>query len=224
MNPLDDSATLFGRLRNACALEWSAYCEHEFVMRLGQGTLSREAFQHYLVQDYVFLIHFSRAWALAVYKAPTLADMRGAAQTLNALLNHEMTLHVGFCKGWGITLEQMEQAPEALANLAYTRYVLDKGLGGDFLDLLVALAPCVVGYAEIGRLLADQATRNNPYRPWIDLYAGDEYQQVAIDMIRQLDRIGGDSEARREADLVRNFRDATRLEVGFWDMALSQSG
>ena len=50
--------------------------------------------------------------------------------------------------------------PEASGNMAYTRFVLERGQAGDYLDLLTALAPCVVGYAEIGRrLLEDPATK-----------------------------------------------------------------
>jgi hypothetical protein len=69
--------------------------------------------------------------------------------------------------------------PEAEANMAYTRQVLERGLAGDLLDLLVALAPCVVGYGEIGaRLMAEhgEGLSNNPYREWVETYAGDEYQ------------------------------------------------
>ena len=66
--------------------------------------------------------------------------------------------------------------------MAYTRYVLEKGVQGDLLDLHVALAPCMLGYAEIGRALAGCPTAHveaNPYTPWIDMYASDEYQALA---------------------------------------------
>ena len=55
-------------------------------------------------------------------------------------------------------------------------------MAGDLLDLHVALAPCIVGYAEIAaELIADPATRleGNPYRDWIEMYAGEEYREVA---------------------------------------------
>ena len=48
----------------------------------------------------------------------------------------------------------MEALPEARAPMPYTRYVLEKGLAGDILDLHTALAPCVVGYGEIGAHLS----------------------------------------------------------------------
>ena len=64
--------------------------------------------------------------------------------------------------------------PEQPATVAYTRFVLDQGAAGDLLDLHVALAPCVIGYAEIGRALAAggaDAPRHHPYREWIAEYA-----------------------------------------------------
>jgi thiaminase len=35
---------------------WRDYTEHNFVNRLGDGTLPVENFQYYLVQDYLFLV------------------------------------------------------------------------------------------------------------------------------------------------------------------------
>ena len=55
----------FALLREGAPNAWRDYTRHAFVERLGDGTLPREAFLHYLVQDYVFLVHFSRAWSLA---------------------------------------------------------------------------------------------------------------------------------------------------------------
>jgi len=216
--------TLFGRLRSACRADWSAYIDHPFVQRLGDGTLPEECFRHYLGQDYLFLIHFARAYGLAVYKSESLEDMRGAAAGLGAILD-EMGLHVKYCHEWGIPQQEMESLPEATATVAYTRFVLDRGLAGDLLDLQVALAPCVVGYAEIANKLksvyADRL-EGNPYRPWIEMYAGDDYQQVARNQVSQLDRLmerrGGPG---RMEGLTTLFRQATRLEAGFWEMGLT---
>jgi thiaminase (transcriptional activator TenA) len=107
----------------------------------------------------VFLIHFARAWALAVAKAETLEEMKTAAATVHALVHHEMRLHIETCAGEGISQAELEATPEAAENLAYTRYVLEAGYSGDFLDLMAALAPCVLGYGEIGARLAAEAGR-----------------------------------------------------------------
>ncbi len=119
----------------------------------------------------------------------------------------------------------MAEEPEALETIAYTRFVLDRGLAGDRLDLEVALAPCVVGYAEIAaERMADPATRHdgNPYREWLDMYAGAEYQSLAREAAAALDeqfeRRGGEG---RFAALAGAFATATRLEADFWTMGLA---
>ncbi len=222
--PLVNPDSLCAQLIDGCAADWAAYVDHPFVQGLGDGSLPEAAFRHYLAQDYLFLIHFSRAYGLAVYKSETLEDMRAAAATLSALIDGEMKLHVSYCAGWGLDEAAMAAVPEDPACMAYTRYVLERGLAGDVLDLQVALAPCVVGYGVIGDALAkSSATRwnGNPYRDWIEMYAGDEYREVAEGAIAQLDRLmesrGGHN---RLASLQETFRAATVLEASFWQMGL----
>lgn len=82
---------------------YDAYVRHEFVRRLASGTLSEAAFRYYLKQDYRFLIHFTRAWALALYKSEELTEMRAAQANINVLLDQELSLHVRYCEQWGIT-------------------------------------------------------------------------------------------------------------------------
>lgn len=219
---------LIERLREARAGSWNAYIHHEFVRQLAGGTLPDACFRRYLTQDYLFLFHFARAYGLAAFKGETLSDIRLAASGLSAIVDREMQLHVAYCAGWGLDEAGMAAAAEEDATIAYTRFVLERGLAGDLLDLQVALAPCVIGYAEIATVLAaDPATRleGNPYRAWIESYADAEYQQVAAGHARHLDdlaaRRGGD---RRWTSLVQTFEQATRLETAFWDMGLDARG
>jgi transposase len=60
-------------------------------------------FRHYLVQDYLLLMELGRAYALSVYKSPSLADMHEGAEGLSAILDVEMGLHVKLCAGWGLS-------------------------------------------------------------------------------------------------------------------------
>ena len=95
--------SFFERLKTAASGEWRAYTEHPFTNGLADGSLPEDAFRHYLVQDYLFLIEFARAYALAVYKSPRLADMREAAAGLSAILDVEMNLHVKLCAELGLS-------------------------------------------------------------------------------------------------------------------------
>jgi thiaminase/transcriptional activator TenA len=215
-------SSLFERLKSDAAADWDRYVRHPFVLGLGDGTLPKPAFQHYLVQDYLFLIEFARAYALAVYKSPTLSDMREAASGISAILDVEMNLHVKLCAGWGLSAADLEHASPASEMLAYTRYVLDAGMRGDLLALKVALAPCVIGYAEIATRLAarpNALAATNPYSVWIAEYAGAAYQDVAAKAQAHLEGLAGRyATPAREAELVAIFKEATRLEADFWEM------
>ena len=217
-----DGMDFFERLKAAAPAEWRAYTEHPFTDALADGSLPEAAFRHYLVQDYLFLIEFARAYALAVYKSVELADMREAAGGLAAILDVEMKLHVELCASWGLAPGDLEQAPPAVEMLAYTRYVLDAGMRGDVLSLQVALAPCVIGYAEIAARLATRPgalAAANPYRAWIAEYAGGPYQEVAAKARAQLERLAERyTTPAREAELIAIFKEATRLEADFWEM------
>jgi len=209
---------LFGRLREDAAAEWHAYTRHPFVMALGDGSLPGQKFRNFLIQDYLFLIQYARAYALAAYKMDDRAEMRAALDTALLLLDGEMPLHVKYCAGWGITEPEMAGAPESLEMLAYTRFVLECGHAGDALDLMVALAPCIVGYAEIGAALATAPVAGNPYQPWIETYTGADYTRSVQSAIEALDRLGARrGAAERYPALLRIFRTATRLEAAFWN-------
>ncbi|MBS3804774.1 MAG: thiaminase II [Oleiphilaceae bacterium] len=217
----------FEDLKKRCQSEWRAYIEHSFVKQLGDASLAPEAFQHYLKQDYLFLIQFARAFALAAYKSPTLSDLRQAKEGLQAILDVELDLHIRYCREWGISEQELTVLPEARATIAYTRYVLDTGNRGDLLDLHVALSPCMVGYGEIANWLHSRAETvrgdNNPYDAWIAMYESGEFQEAMQAEIRWLDERLADVSSARFDQLTRTFSDATRLEIDFWEMGLKQS-
>lgn len=214
----------FAAWRAAAQPDWDAYTRHPFVEGLRDGTLPQSCFLTYLVQDYLFLQNFSRAWALAVVKAGDLDEMRACSATVHTLLDHEMGLHVQTCANAGMGPEVLANAQEAVTNIAYTRYVLEAGYSGDFLDLLAALMPCVLGYGEIGLRLAQEAAPDTPYREWIDTYAGAEYQAACRSAGTLLDsailkRLGPTPEqSPRWTNLSQRFATATRLEISFWEL------
>ena len=213
---------LFERLKADCAQEWSAYIDHPFVKGLGDGSLPLACFQDYLRQDYLFLIQFARAYALGIYKGRDLSEMRAALEGLKAILDVEMDLHVRLSARWGVTADDLEQTVEKNGTIAYTRFVLDAGQAGDLLDLFASLAPCMIGYGEIGKRLAGEgaATEQSTYGEWVREYASEEYQEVAQGARDNLDRLASSllTEARYP-QLRKLFAKAALLEADFWQMS-----
>jgi len=213
-------------LINSCRNEWNAYTEHVFVQQLAKGTLAQSSFLHYLKQDFLFLKQYARAYALVMYKARTLSDMRNALPSVHALLDVEIGHHVNYCANWGLTESDLEAEDEDFGTVAYTRYVLDTGMQGDIVDLYVALAPCSIGYAEIGRnLCTDKNTlrQGNPFESWITLYGSDDFQQGVAQGVAHIDALLDDIDLNspRGRELINVFKTATRMEVAFWQQGLN---
>jgi len=214
---------LFRRLREACAGDWAAYTWHPFVRGISDGTLPLAAFRRYLIQDYLFLIHFARAKALAVFKAESIEAMRDKTASIAAILA-ETQLHLGYCAEWGLSEAEVRGTAESAETVSYTRYVIDRGLAGDILDLEVALAPCTVGYGEVAlRILADPQRRRegNPYQSWLDAYAAPGYQAMARAAALRIDALGeSHGGPARFPILSATFAEAARLEARFWQQGL----
>ena len=217
---------IFNLLKENHKDNWFLYTKHEFINKLSNDTLKEEKFLNYLIQDYLFLIQFSKAWSLAILKSDNLEEMKIAASTVNDLINFEMELHVTLCANYGISKSDLENADEENANIAYTRYVLELGYSGDFLDLLSSLAPCVLGYGEIGLNCQNSNPKTLMYKKWIETYSSIEYQNVCKNVSGLIDkafllRLGTNFENTYKWKKVNQiFKKATLLEVDFWNMAI----
>ena len=210
-------------LRHNCPT-WNNYTQHNFVKQLAVGTLAPDSFRHYLIQDYLYLIHYTRVMALSVYKSDTLAQMRVGQAGINAMLDMEIGMYLDFCHHWGIALEEVENAPESAVTIAYSRYILDAAMSGSLAELYAAIAPCLMGYGEIGKSIKKQGfIADNPYQLWIDVFSSDDFQAITAQNEAQINTLLADASPAQADKFQRLFNTAARMEVNFWQQALDLS-
>ncbi len=208
-------------LRREAAPLWEKIHAHPFVRGIGDGTLPLEQFRFYMCQDYIFLQEYSRVIALAVAKAPELAEMGRIADLLNATLNTEMELHRGFASKFGISTDEIEATRPAPVCKGYTSFLLEAAYSGTFGEIAAAMLPCQWDYATIGELLAARGIPENAplHAEWIETYASEEFAQLARwlrEMFDEAASTAGTAEHRRMRSL---FLMGTRYEYLFWDMS-----
>ncbi len=200
---------------------WQQYVEHDFVKQLANGTLPAECFRHYLKQDYLYLFHYSRAFALAIFKAKNFSQMEIPRKSLESICQ-EIQLHLSYCRQWGISEAEIFATQESAACVAYTRYLLDCGTTGGLAEIYAAITPCAVGYAQIARYITENYPRlaNNPYQTWIDTYASEAFQQEAEETSNFLTALCADFTPTQQNHIQHIFTTATRMEIAFWQMGL----
>ena len=216
MNIYNDKKTLFYKLKDSCNKEWLEYTNHKFLSDLVSNKLPNKNFKKYLIQDYIFLQQFLKILSLTVYKSRTFEEISRSINFIKGI-DHEIKLHVDYCKKWKIPLKSLSKIKVEKANSAYTDYVLSVGKNGNNLDIFSCLSPCIIGYGEIGFNLSKvKGWERSKYSSWIKMYSSKEYQKVAKENINYLDVLFKKNKDVNKIKLIKNFKKSTILERNFW--------
>ncbi|KMY56059.1 TENA/THI-4 family protein [Bacillus sp. FJAT-27231] len=203
---------------------WRKNHNHPFVRGIGDGTLDQQKFRFYMIQDYLYLIDYSKVFALGAVKANDVETMGKFASLLNETLNFEMALHRQYAARFGISEEELEQAKPSPITLAYTHYMLHASQNGTLAELIAALLPCAWSYWEIGKELNEipGASEHELYGDWIKMYSSKEFGELAAWCIDLLDEHTAGKNERELARLEEIFLNTTRYEYMFWEMAYNE--
>jgi len=202
---------------------WDAILDHPMVRQLGEGTLDEAPFRYWVRQDYLYLIDYSRVFAHGAAGAPDLDRMGTFAELLDATINTEMDLHREYAAAFGISEADLEATEPSPTTRAYTDFLVRVAATGTFGDLVAALLPCMWGFNETGRRLAAQGTPDHEqYAAWIDMYAGEDFTELATWCKGLMNEVAHDSTANEHDRYRRLFRTSARYEYRFWDAAWTQ--
>ncbi len=217
MNIYNNKKTYFYKLKNSCNKEWSEYTDHKFLSDLVSNKLPDKNFRKYLIQDYVFLHQFLKILALSIYKSNSFEEINRSVNFIKGI-DHEIKLHTSYCKKWKISLNSLSNIKVERANSAYTDHILKVGKNGNNLDIFTGLAPCIIGYGEIGfKLSKIKNWKKSKYSSWIKMYSSKEYQQIAKDNIDYLNILFKNNRYKNLIKLKKIFKKSTILEKNFWE-------
>ncbi|MEH6962461.1 MULTISPECIES: thiaminase II [Priestia] len=203
---------------------WRQNHNHPFVQGMGDGTLEKEKFRFYMIQDYLYLIDYAKLFAVGAMKATDVQTMGKFAALLDSTLNEEMSLHREYAKKFEISEKELEKAQPSPTTLAYTHYMLHVGQSGTLAELVAALLPCMWSYWEIGKELSEKPGANNEfYREWIEMYSSEEFGELATWCINLFDSLTEDKSEAELEKLEEIFLNTTRFEYMFWDMAYNEA-
>src|SRR5918993_6017057 len=167
-----------------------------FNAELAAGTLTEVCFKHYITQDAHYLVGFGRALALAAAKAPSPDRLVQFAKCAEVAVIVERALHGSFFQQFGIGPETFEATPLSPACHHYVSYLLATAHNEPYEVVLGALLPCFWIYAEVGRDIHARAAADNPYRAWIDTYAGEDFHAAVRAVIGATDEAADHASAR----------------------------
>ena len=195
-----------------------------FNTELAAGSLTRERFRGYILQDALYLGRFSRALAIAAAKAPDSDAMQSFAQSALRAVAVEQALHGQYLREFGIDPARIGEAETSPDCLAYTSYLIAAAYHEPWEVLVAALLPCFRIYWDVGCAIAQRAAPENPYRAWIDTYADERFGKAVETAVAVGDRAAAAVTATARAAMLAAFVRACQYEWLFWDGAYQRRG
>jgi len=205
------------RAENARLLQ--AIHDLPFNRDLTAGTLRQDRFQHYLVQDGLYLTDYARALAALAAKAPDAELIAQFANNAAGAVHFEQEMQHRYLEKFGVDRAAAQAAERSPTCLGYTSFLLAEAQTGSYETLLAALLPCFSIYAEVGTAIAKVTVPNNPFALWIGTYASDEFQAAVDAAEAAADRAASSVHADLRRRMLALFRRSVEFEWMFWDAA-----
>jgi thiaminase/transcriptional activator TenA len=210
--------TFTGELWASITPIYDAILRHPFLRGLTDGSLARDAFQYYVVQDAHYLRDFARALSIAAARAPREDWIIMLNEHSAGALRVERSLHETFFRDFGLTEKDVAAVPLAPTNLAYTSYLLAVAYSAPFHEALAALLPCYWIYWEVGKELERTGSRDPLFARWIATYASEEFGSIVRAVLETTDILAARLTEDDRGAMRRHFVTTSRYEWMFWDM------
>ena len=131
---------------------WKSYNEHPFVKGIQDGSLAKDKFKYYIMQDYLYLKEYAKVLAIGVAKAKTLETANLFAKYI-AVMNGELDVHSGYMGKFNVRQEEIDDMKPSLDNLSYTSYMLRVAYEEGEVEILAAILSCAYSKLLRKRLL-----------------------------------------------------------------------
>jgi len=201
------------------AATYAAILRHPFLTGLTDGSLDREAFRYFVIQDSHYLRGYARALALVAARASDPDAVALFAGHASEAIEVEKGLHVSLLAGLGLSPTDVEMDGSGPATTAYTSYLLGVCATGTYAEAVAAVLPCYWVYRDVGRELLARSSPDPLYAQWIDTYGSPAFDAVTESVLAVTDGLGGDLGPSERTRCHRHFATTTRYEWMFWDAA-----
>lgn len=204
------------------AATYAQILRHPFLAGLTDGTLERDAFSYFVIQDSHYLRAYSRALSLVSAKSPDEDAVRMFALHASNAIDVERELHAGLLTELGINSDDLAATGSGPTTTAYMSYLTAVCATGSYAEAVAAVLPCYWVYRDVGRALLARSSPDPLYATWITTYGSAEFDAVVDSVLTAADALGDQVGPGERQRCRYHFAMTTRYEWMFWDAAYRQ--
>ena len=188
---------------------WPRYLTHPFVTEMADGTLPKEKFRYYMVQDYLYLRDYVKIFAAILQKTDDFEQIRFLSGEMANTIDETFRTHLPYMKRLGVTEEEIADVRPHIDNSAYSHYMLCEAQMGDVLTGLVTLLNCS---------WSPSALHEENYGAGFAGYVSEEYRQTNQALIDRSDALAEVIDEKKAQRLCEIFENCCLFDLRFWDM------
>lgn len=201
---------------------WRSYNEHPFVKGIETGTLDKEKFRYYIIQDFFYLEDYVKSFAVGIAKAKSVETTNIFTKYVTLLTGSEMNIHKGYMGEFGVNEEELGNTQREIDNLSYTSYMLRIAYEESEIEILAAVLSCAYSYECIAKNMIknnSDCINDDFYGKWIKGYASDEYSRGNVVLINTLNKLTENYNEQQIKHLTDIFIICSKYEYLFWDFS-----
>lgn len=200
---------------------WRECANEKFVNEMADGSLSREKFYDYIIQDSIYLRDYIKVYAYAFTMAKTIGDMMEYFSCLSFINEGESSTRIMYLKDMGIEDSEIDFMEKRRQCADYCNFLIETSKNGTEEDIIMAMLPCMVGYNYVFEDLKKRAPQvmDGYYAPLVADYTTEEYRRTCSHWEEFAEKKCKDLSDERKNELKKIFRQASLHELYFWQMA-----
>jgi thiaminase/transcriptional activator TenA len=187
---------------------------HPFNQELAQGTLAKDRFNYYIIQDAHYLSIFAKAIALVAAKLSLREEIVILHDFIQGALVAEQQVHTHF-----VPEVHERQSGRSPACLSYCHYLLSQCALQPAEIGVAALLPCFWIYQKVGAHILQICSADNPYQRWIGTYTSEDFKQAVDRMLAIFNRLANEASEGTRLGMRQAFYESSMLEWHFWNDA-----
>ncbi len=183
------------------------------------GTMSPDRFRFQILQNYQYLLDYTRCWAVGFSKTRNFDEMEEWYKILKSTMEETVLLNRTYwAEQINVDPSDLDAVIEAPGKRSYTAFQLMCAEQGGLAEAIMALFPCNILYRYFGEDLLPlcKLDPENRYYKWLAFYVSDNYIKKTDAEIQMVNRLCGQQPESEQARLLEIFATSCNYEILQW--------
>ena len=195
-----------------------AMINHPFNQKLKEGTLSPQIFGLFLKVDWEYLKVYRQVHTQIASRAPK-KHQQAFLRYADASMNIEIKpVHQFFKRRFNLN-DTPQLTP---AFIGYTNHLRHSAIHEPVAVSIAAIVPCLWGYHEVGKQMAEALTEDHPFARWLETYSSPEFDAMVEEIISIFDEVSESATDEVKQKMTVAFDTSFKWELQFFEDAYRQ--